>query len=151
MGPLVPTPADDAATDLPASEERGTPRFAVAALIVALLATVVATVVMVAAHPAPEPAPVPPSTTPAPAPAADPSTPAAPPPIPVPDLTDATVADTVPALEAAGAEVEVYDAKIWERPVAPDWRVCTAGELFYGDTPSGLVQVFAVPTGDPCP
>jgi len=125
--------------------------YAVAALVVALLATVAASAVMVFAQPVPVPsAPV---RQPAPAPPAADSPPTTPPPASIStfEYTGTTVGEAVVGLEAAGAEVELYDARLWERPVSPDWRVCIASELFLGDTPSGIVQISAVPAGDPCP
>jgi hypothetical protein len=124
---------------------------AVVALIVAVLAIVVATVVMVATHPAPEPDPEPAPRSIAPTAAASPPT--TPPPVPfsTSEYTGATVGNAVVGLEAAGAEVELYDARLWERTVTPDWVVCIASELYLGDTPSGIVQISAVPAGDPCP
>jgi hypothetical protein len=129
----------------------GRRRFVVAALVLALPATLAATAFMVFSRPdLGPPAPSGPSASAPVAP--DPRSTTLPPlPFPTDGYAGATVADAVAGLEAAGAEVEVYDARVWERTVAPDWRVCTAGELYFGDTPSGIVQIAAVPAGDPCP
>lgn len=71
---------------------------------------------------------------------------------PLPEVAGRPVGEAVPALEAAGALVEVFDARAWWRAVQPDWVVCGAGQTFLGDgTPTGEVHVAAVPAGDPCP
>ncbi|MGY5882295.1 hypothetical protein [Modestobacter lacusdianchii] len=71
---------------------------------------------------------------------------------PLPEVAGRPVGEAVPALEAAGALVEVYDARAWGREVGPDWQVCGVGEIYLGDgTPTGQVSVPAVPAGDPCP
>ncbi|HEV7187612.1 MAG TPA: hypothetical protein VGN28_06910 [Blastococcus sp.] len=45
----------------------------------------------------------------------------------------------------------IFDAR-WNRPVKPDWVVCTTGEPVRGDDPpSGGFDIAAVPAGDPCP
>ena len=71
---------------------------------------------------------------------------------PLPDVVGRPVGEARSALEQAGAVVVVIDARIWDRSVQPDWRVCTAGETFLGeDVPTGEVHVAAVPAADPCP
>jgi hypothetical protein len=138
-----------------AGEDDGPPprhrRHAVLGLLAALVTTVAATAVMVLSAPAPVlPEPSRPS---APSPEALDPVPAPPLPLSIPTehYAGATVAEAVAGLEAVGAEVEIFDARGWERQVTPEWRVCTAGELYFGDTPSGIVQIAAVPAGDPCP
>jgi hypothetical protein len=69
---------------------------------------------------------------------------------PLPDVVGLPVRDAQPALERVGAVVVVFDAR-WERPVGPEWVVCTATETFSGDTATGEVHLAAVPAGDPCP
>jgi hypothetical protein len=126
-------------------------RYAVAGLIGALVATVAATAFMVLSQPDSGPSAASrPSASASAVPDPLPSTPPVPR-IPTAGYAGITVADAVPRLEAAGAEVDVFDARAWDRPVGPDWTVCTVGELFYVDTPSGFVQIAAVPVGDPCP
>ena len=124
-------------------------RYAVAALIAALVATAAATAFMVFSQPEPGP-PSPPAPFPS---AAPPALPRVPPfsPLPTADYVGTTVADAVAGLEAEGAEVAVFDTRPWDRPVGPDWQVCTVGELYFVDNPSGIVQIAAVPVGDPCP
>jgi len=70
---------------------------------------------------------------------------------PLPDVVGRPVGEAQPALEQVGAVVVVFDARLWERAVQPDWVVCTAGETFLGDAPTGEVHVAAVPAADPCP
>ena len=70
---------------------------------------------------------------------------------PRPEVTGRPVAEAQAAWESVGAVVTVFDGRGWSRPVQPDWSVCTAGELYRGDAPSGEVQITAVPAGDPCP
>ena len=70
---------------------------------------------------------------------------------PLPDVVGRPVGQARPALEQAGAVVVVFDARVRDRAVQPDWVVCTAGETFLGDAPTGEVHVAAVPAGDPCP
>ena len=70
---------------------------------------------------------------------------------PLPHFQGRTVAETIAGLEAAGATLVIFDAR-WDRPVAPDWVVCTDDEIFNGDfKPTGQVHIAAVPAGDPCP
>ena len=126
-------------------------RVAVLALVVATVATVAATAVMVISHPDPvRPEPVRPSAS---APTTVGPLPTTQPPLPIStsQFTGMTVGEAVPRLEAAGAKVELYDVRLWDRPVAPEWHICIASELFFGDTPSSIVQISAVPAGDPCP
>jgi hypothetical protein len=107
----------------------------------------VGTAVMVAAYWRPEPAAAPaprsPLIQPTPAPEVR---------DPLPTVFGGTVAEVVANGEAVGATLIVFDAR-WNRPVEPDWQVCTRGETFIGSegTPSGELHVAAVPPGDPCP
>jgi hypothetical protein len=121
-------------------------RVAVLALVTALLTVVVGAAVMVGSSWRPEPAGAPASSSPLlPAPPA--------PEVrdPLPTVYGGTVAEVVANGEAVGATVVVFDAR-WDRPVGQDWRVCTRGEAFIGEsTPSGELHVAAVPPGDPCP
>ena len=58
--------------------------------------------------------------------------------------------EAVPVLREAVAHVVAFDAR-WDRPVAPDWRICTQSKTFWGDSrPTGDVHLAAVPPGDPC-
>jgi hypothetical protein len=143
---------DESATALTAQDHgTGTPRkraavrAAVLVLVASLLTVVVGTAVMVASYWRPEPAGAPASPSPL--------IPTRPVPVvraPLPDVAGDTVADVVANGEAVG--VIVFDAR-WQRPVAPDWRVCTRGETFIGESgvPSGELHVAALPPGDPCP
>ena len=122
-------------------------RVAVLVLVAAVLAVVVGTAVMVASYWQPQPAAAP----------ASPSPLLPPPPVhvvrePLPTIYGGTVAEVVANGEAAGATVIVFDAR-WDRPVDPDWQVCTRGETFLGERgePTGELHVAAVPQGDPCP
>ena len=71
---------------------------------------------------------------------------------PLPDVVGLPVADAQPALEQVGAVVRVFAAgQDPDRPVQPDWVVCTANPSYQGaDAPTGEVQLFALPTGQPC-
>jgi hypothetical protein len=71
---------------------------------------------------------------------------------PLPTVFGGTVAEVVANGEAVGATLIVFDAR-WNRPVEPDWQVCTRGETFIGSEgiPSGELHVAAVPPGNPCP
>jgi hypothetical protein len=122
-------------------------RVAVLALVAALLTVAVGTAVMVASYWQPEPAAAPaprsPLIQPTPAPEVR---------DPLPTVGGGTVAEVVANGEAVGATLIVFDARR-NRPVEPDWRVCTRGETFIGSEgiPSGELHVAAVPPGDPCP
>jgi hypothetical protein len=145
---------DESATPAtPQDRGAGTPRnravvrVAVLALVAALLAVAVGTAVMVASYWRPEPAAAPAPRSPLIQPT------------PAPEVRDllltvfgGTVAEVVANGEAVGATLIVFDAR-WNRPVEPDWQVCTRGETFIGSEgiPSGELHVAAVPPGDPCP
>jgi hypothetical protein len=61
------------------------------------------------------------------------------------------VAEASAAAEAAGGTPVIFDAR-WNRPVQPDWVVCSSEEPVLGnDLPSGDFDIAAVPAGDPCP
>jgi acyl dehydratase len=72
-------------------------------------------------------------------------------PLQLPEFRGRTVAEASAAGEAAGANLVIFDAR-WNRPVKPDWVVCTSEEPVRGDDlPSGDFDIAAVPAGDPCP
>jgi hypothetical protein len=72
-------------------------------------------------------------------------------PLELPDFRGRTVAEASAAAEAAGGSPVIFDAR-WNRPVTPDWVVCTDGEPVRGDDlPTGELHIAAVPAGDPCP
>jgi hypothetical protein len=139
------TPQDGGAAGTP--RNRAVVRVAVLALVAALLTVAVGTAVMVASYWRPEPAAAPaprsPLIQPTPAPEVR---------DPLPTVFGGTVAEVVANGEAVGATLIVFDAR-WNRPVEPDWQVCTRGETFIGSEgiPSGELHVAAVPPGDPCP
>ena len=70
----------------------------------------------------------------------------------LPTVTGRPVAEAQPAIEQAGAVVRVFAAGADpDRPVQPDWLVCTANPTYQGDgAPTGEVQLFALPAGEPC-
>src|SRR5690348_13247508 len=143
--------ADDVAEDDPACHGRGR-AYAVGFLCLALLAAAVGLGVVVGSWPPPDPPPAAaaPSTTPPQAPAVVPRAPLRQP-LRLPDFRGRTVAEASAAAEAAGGTPVILDAR-WNRPVAPDWIVCTSGEPTRGDdVPSGDFDIAAVPAGDPCP
>jgi hypothetical protein len=127
-------------------------RYALLALGVALVAGAAGLGAMVGSWAPPDPPPpaAAPSTSPAVGPAAPPTT-AVRQPLRLPDFRGRTVAEAAAAAESAGATPVIFDAR-WNRPVAPDWMVCTDGEAFRGnDLPTGELHIAAVPAGDPCP
>jgi hypothetical protein len=68
-----------------------------------------------------------------------------------PGFRGRTVAEASAAAEAAGGTPVIFDAR-WNRPVKPDWVVCSTVEALLGDdSPSGDFDIAAVPAGDPCP
>jgi hypothetical protein len=69
----------------------------------------------------------------------------------LPDVLARPVSEARPALEQAGATVQLVDAGGTDRPVADDWLVCAAGAPTSGSPPPGLLLVAALPTGEPCP
>ena len=69
---------------------------------------------------------------------------------PLPEVAGRPVAEAQPALEQTGAVVKLLDAGGQDRPVQPDWVVCTAGAPDAADAPTGEVHVAAVPAGDAC-
>jgi hypothetical protein len=91
-----------------------------------------------------------PSTSPPVAPAVPTGSPVRAP-LDLPDFRGRTVAEASAAAEAAGGTPVIFDAR-WNRPVAPDWVVCTDGEpVRENDLPTGELHIAAVPAGDPCP
>jgi hypothetical protein len=128
------------------------PEVVVVALAAGIVAAVVAMVVMVLSHPAPPPPVSAPPSTPSSA-APEPPGPDLPDGVdyPLPDVGDLPLGRAVVALERAGATVVSFEAGGGERSVQPDWDVCTASELFRGDTPTGEIHLAAVPPGDTCP
>jgi hypothetical protein len=72
-------------------------------------------------------------------------------PLNLPDFRGRTVAEARAAAAAAGGTPIIFDAR-WNRPVQPDWVVCSTVEArLTDDSPSGDFDIAAVPAGDPCP
>jgi hypothetical protein len=139
------------AEDGPGPRGRGR-RYALLALGLALVAGAAGLGAVVGSWAPPDPPPpaAAPSTSPAAGPAAPPTS-AVRQPLELPEFRGRTVAEASAAAEAAGATPVVFDAR-WNRPVKPDWVVCTDGEPVRGDdTPTGEFDIAAVPAGDPCP
>ena len=125
-------------------------RYALLTLCLALVAAAAGLGAVVGSWPPPDPQPrAAPSDAPFETPAAP--TPVRRQPLELPDFRGRTVAEASAAAEAAGATPVIFDAR-WDRPVTPDWVVCTDGEAFRGDDlPTGELHIAAVPAGDPCP
>jgi len=127
-------------------------RYALLTLCLALVAAVVGLGMVVGSWPPPDPPPTAaaPSTSPPAGPAAPPTVPLRQP-LELPDFRGRTVAEASAAAEAAGGTPVIFDAR-WDRPVKPDWVVCTDGEPVRGEnSPTGDFDIAAVPPGDPCP
>ena len=69
----------------------------------------------------------------------------------LPDVLGRPVAEAQPALEGVGASVLLVDARDGDRPVGTDWVVCAAGPPTSWGSPADMVQVDALPAGEPCP
>jgi hypothetical protein len=136
--------ADD---DVPRGRGR---RYAVAAVGLVLVAAAAGLGVMVGSWPPPDPQP---GAGPSDSSATEPAWPTrvVRTRLVVPEFRGRTVAEASAGAEAAGGTPVIFDAR-WDRPVAPDWVVCTSGEAFrWNDVPTGELHIAAVPAGDPCP
>ena len=123
-------------------------RYALLILCLAMLAAAVGLGVMVGSWPPPDPQPgAGPSDS-----AMDPASPTPRQPLDLPaGFRGRPVAEASAAAVAAGGTPVIFDAR-WNRPVEPDWVVCTSEEALRGDeSPSGDFDIAAVPAGDPCP
>jgi hypothetical protein len=126
--------------------------YAVAILGLALLAGAVGLGLVVGSWPAPPPPPDPQPGAVRSDYAIAPASPTRRQPLELPPgFRGRTVAEASAAAEAAGGTPVIFDAR-WNRPVKPDWVVCSSVEALLGDdSPSGDFDIAAVPAGDPCP
>ena len=127
-------------------------RYAVLVLGLALVAAAAGLGVMVGSWPPPPPAPDPQPGAVRSDYAIEPASPTRRQPLELPPgFRGRTVAEASAAAEAAGGTPVIFDAR-WNRPVKPDWVVCSTVEALLGDdSPSGDFDIAAVPAGDPCP
>ena len=70
---------------------------------------------------------------------------------PLPDVAGRPVPEAQAALEGVGAQVHLVDASGRARPVQLDWVACGSGPMLGAtDTSSDVVNLGAVPAGEPC-